>query len=403
MKRVSIIKILVFLLILTIIFTGCSDKNVSQTSTQKKNSVSSGDNENSQETGAKDSSKSQAVILKPYDSVRNIFGPDSKGIVLEKNQYKPGDIYTYSFDNTTVFKENESLASEILEKGKNPGLGIGGLHKRGITGKGVNVAIIDQNMLTDHPEFEGRIVAYYDSGCNEPENTGSYHGASVTGILGGKTVGVAPEVNIYYAAAPSWERDAKYFADCLNWIIKQNKELPKSEKIRVVSVSSAPTSEDNWYKNGEQWDKAVKAAQEEGIMVIDCRTHENTDFIFSSYYDLADQDNVTKCIAGYPDDKDDFTDEYYKDILFVPASFRTLAQEFIKGDYAYRYEGKGGKSWAVPYVSGVLALGWQINPELDGETMKDLLFQSSWVNEEGLHFINPPAFIEAVRKSQGNS
>lgn len=75
----------------------------------------------------------------------------------------------------------------------------------------------------------------------------------------------------------------------------------------------------------------------------------------------------------------------------------------FKGDYAYRYEGKGGKSWAVPYVSGVLALGWQINPELDGETMKDLLFQSSWVNEEGLHFINPPAFIEAVRKSQGNS
>lgn len=94
------------------------------------------------------------------------------------------------------------------------------------TGKSVNVAIIDQDMLTDHPEFKDRIVAYYDSGCNQPENEGSYHGASVMGILAGKTIGVAPEVNVYYAAAPAWERDAKYFADSLNWIIKQNKELP---------------------------------------------------------------------------------------------------------------------------------------------------------------------------------
>jgi len=211
-------------------------------------------------------------------------------------------------------------------------------------------------------------------------------------------VGVAPEVNVYYAAAPSWEKDAKYFADSLNWIIKQNKALPESEKIRLVSVSSAPTSKDNWYKNGELWEEAVATAEKEGIMVIDCRSGENTSLVFSSYYDLSHRDDVTKCTPGYPNrGKNDYSAERWKDTLFAPASFRTLAQEFKKGEYDYRYDGVGGQSWAVPYVSGVLALGWQVNPELDYKTMKELLFQSSWVNENGLHFINPPEFIEAVK------
>ena len=54
-------------------------------------------------------------------------------------------------------------------------------------------------------------------------------------------------------------------------------------------------------------------------------------------------------------------------------------------------------SWSVPYVAGVLALGWQINPELDAEAMKELLLQSAWVDGRGCHMIDPPAFIELVQ------
>lgn len=81
-----------------------------------------------------------------------------------------------------------------------------------------------------------------------------------------------------------------------------------------------------------------------------------------------------------------------KDVFKIGVNFDTRS-------YNYRYKSVGGQSWSIPYVSGVLALGWQVNPELDGETMKSLLFESSWVNDEGLHFINPPAFIEAVQNS----
>jgi len=46
----------------------------------------------------------------------------------------------------------------------------------------------------------------------------------------------------------------------------------------------------------------------------------------------------------------DFTHESAKNMIYVPASFRTLAQGLVEGDYCYRYDGVGGQSWAVPYV-----------------------------------------------------
>ena len=63
------------------------------------------------------------------------------------------------------------------------------------------------------------------------------------------------------------------------------------------------------------------------------------------------------------------------------------------------YWGEGSQSWAVPYVAGVLASGWQVNPALDGETMRELLFQSARVNASGDHMIDPPAFIALVEET----
>ena len=47
-----------------------------------------------------------------------------------------------------------------------------------------------------------------------------------------------------------------------------------------------------------------------------------------------------------------------------------------------------------------MALGFQIRPDLSGEQMKTLLFESAWINENGLHFVDPPAFIAAVRNAE---
>ena len=311
-----------------------------------------------------------------------------------KEMFDPADLAALRYESYMVFEGSEELTEELIEAGKNPGLGVRSLHEQGITGQGVNVAIIDQNLLLDHPEYAGNVAAYYDSGCEQPEDWGSSHAPAVLSLLAGQTVGTAPGAKVWFAAAPSWEADAAYDADCLNWIIEQNRALPEGEKIRVVSVSGAF---DGW-ENAGQWTEAVAAAEAEGILVLDAsENNEEGPVIGPAFGDPDDPEDVTKYRCGYPHADTDYSGERCARTVFAPCSYRTTAQEYAAGIYIYTYWAEAGVSWSIPYAAGVLALGWQVNPELDAQTMMDLLLQSAYVNEEGCHIIDPPAFIELVR------
>jgi len=50
----------------------------------------------------------------------------------------------------------------------------------------------------------------------------------------------------------------------------------------------------------------------------------------------------------------------------------------------------------VPYLSGVLAMGWQINPKLTGEQLLDMVFASAYKTGGPADIIDPKAFIEMV-------
>ena len=87
------------------------------------------------------------------------------------------------------------------------------------------------------------------------------HGPGVTSLLVGATTGTAG-AKVYYAAVPSWQGDAQYYADALEWIIETNETLPEEEKIRVVSVSAAPSSQ--VFANEDSWLPMVQRAEETG-------------------------------------------------------------------------------------------------------------------------------------------
>lgn len=333
--------------------------------------------------------------IKPYDDIR-YFERSGHSATYEESDYNMEDIYTFTFNEGTVLKGNEELQEQIMENGKNPGLKIKTLHEEGITGKGVNVAIIDQNLLLHHPEFDGKIVKYYDSGCNVPANSGSMHAPAVTSILVGSTIGVAPDARVYFAAAPSWTNDSHYEADSLYWIIEQNKELPAGEKIRVVSVSAAPSGHGSSNKNQNEWDEAVLAAQDAGILVLDCRVGEKTGIIGTAYFDPTNPDDISLCLAGFPS----WSEKGSLDVICVPTSYRTVAEEYTEGCPSYQYTGQGGLSWGIPYAAGVLALGWQVNPKLDNDSIVNILSETCYINKEGNKIINPTAFIEAVEKTK---
>jgi subtilisin family serine protease len=280
-----------------------------------------------------------------------------------------------------------------MEAAKNPGLGIRALHAQGITGKGVAVAIIDQPLYQDHPEFEGKIAMYKDFDCGSES---SMHGPAVLSLLVGENCGTAPGATVYYAAAPSWLADAKYYADALDWLIGVNKGLPEEQKIRVVSVSAGPSGPGSPFKkNGNAWDHAVANAKEEGILVLDCT--EVHGIIGSCWYDSEDPENVRRCMPGFPGNPPRGWGSQY---VCAPSSPRTTAEEYVKGDCSYQYTGRGGLSWSIPYAAGVLALGWQIDPDLTADEAVDLLFESAYRPNKDTAIIDPAAFVQLVKTKQ---
>ena len=323
-----------------------------------------------------------------YDDVRN------KNFQVKGAEFGEALITTFWFNGTTSWvEEDAAIAEKILQLGMNPGLGVRDLHAQGITGKGVTVAIIDQHLLLDHPEYKGKIVEYMDVGTNMSSLQGSMHAPGVTSLLVGENIGTAPDAEVYFAAAPSWNADAQYFADALNWIVDENEKLPDENKIRVVSVSAAPSGEGSPFtENNDAWDAAYQRATDADILVLDCTKDHG--IVAPCTYDLYDVDNVAKCIPGWPGIENSSFGEGY---IHIPTSRRSTAEEYIEGKYAYQFSGRGGLSWSVPYLTGVLAMGWQVNPQLSNEEMLDILFDSAYQTESGEKVINPPAFIEAVQ------
>jgi HEAT repeat protein len=330
--------------------------------------------------------------VKPYDDVR---WKDLSKLDLSRDTQL---IHTLTFNKLTVWPEQTKMPpggdpNKILTDALNPGLGVRQLHQQGITGKGVNVAIIDQPTYLVHPEFAGKIVAYHDTGCETDES--SMHGPLVASLLVGTNCGTAPGARVYYAAAPSWKTDAAYYAKGLDWIIAQNEKLPEGEKIRVVSVSASP-NQSSW-ENRKMWDEACARAEADGIMILDCTDSHRRGFIGRCWYNARVPESVSACTPGTP--RDEIKIKHFgSDSIFVPSAPRTAAEDgAVPG---YQYARLGGLSRAIPYCTGVLAMGWQVNPELSPEQMRELLFKSAYTNKNRAKIISPRKFIRLVRNAK---
>lgn len=331
------------------------------------------------------------MAVRPIKEVREYDDVRFKDVSKLDLSARPGLPATLWFNQKTVWPAAMPVnTGELLARAMNPGLGIRKLHQDGLTGKGVNVAIIDQPLYLDHPEFAGKIAAYHDVGC---QSDSSMHGPAVLSLLAGTKCGVAPDARVYFVAAPSWTADTAYQAKALDWIVEQNAKLLPKDKIRVVSISGAPSGPGSPFKkNTDLWDPACERAEKAGILVLDCTSHHG--FIGPCYYDAADPENVSRCKPGFPS-KPGMMGKSER--LLVPCSSRTTAEEYVKGECGYQYCGQGGLSWSIPYCAGVLALGWQARPDLDAAQMRDLLFKSAHKAEDGSQIINPPEFIRMVK------
>lgn len=273
------------------------------------------------------------------------------------------DILT--FDSKTKFPAKNKLpkgfsVKKIFQNGKKPGLGVAALHKQGITGKNVSVAIIDQNLLGTHQEYKNQLVWYEEDPWWQQAEDSSMHASAVASILAGKTVGVAPQVNLFLFA-PSFGKsdenqyDAGPIAHMLRRVAELNRQLPAAQKIRVVSISRGFGPHD---LAAEEFAAAQKALEDDGVAVFTT----NDVFTLSRAHSLAAPDKLPYCRPAYWFDKSELP--LYSQItdITVPTDFRVLASPTGNKDYVHY--ANGGLSWAVPYVAGLYALSVQVKPDL---------------------------------------
>jgi hypothetical protein len=307
-------------------------------------------------------------------------------------------IPTLTFDQRTVWPPRfTALANSLLEQAKNPGLGVRSLHAKGITGKGVSIAIIDAEMNIGHADFERNIAKYKIFG-DSMFSGNNISGPQVLSLLAGKSTGVAPDLTIYFAETNPAARDGKSIADALHWIISENSQLPESKKIRAVLFTQSPSPEDPFYVyNRGLLDSALSEIKLAGITTF-YYSYNGKRITSNCYYDIQNPDSLERCNSAYFMWELNYPN-FDTTRICIPVSKRTVLDEYSMGLYDFLYSGSGEVGWAIPYLTGIITLGWQIRPELTGEELMSLVFSSAY-RKKGGKIINPVAFINSVTSYQ---
>ncbi len=333
--------------------------------------------------------------LEMFDDLRGIvLKNEGRSLVNMDLSNKLEILKNCTFDTFTQWPPKDKMPkvfhpNEIITKAQNPGLGIRKLRKEGITGKGINVAIIDQPLLMTHCEYKNKVAKYTMIDCDTAPP--QMHGASVASLFVGNNCGVAPGASLFYWAEPSWKKDYKQRTEALRQIIDFNEKKPLQEKIRVVSVSIGYCTD---FKNLDLWKKTLEEAKKKNIIVIHCSKDifgvgcpADKDPDDASHYDICSFGAKNK--SRVPDG-----------FIYLPIDNRTSAS--FEGDKDYVFWGRGGLSWGAPYLAGVIALGLQVDNTLNEEEIFTFLKETGTPFNRGV-IVNPGAFIEKIEKRKKKS
>ena len=257
-----------------------------------------------------------------------------------------------------------------LEIAKSPGPGLPALHRQGITGRGVGVGLVDQGLLVGHAEYRDRLRLYEHLHCSDGMAT--MHGCAVASLAVGRSVGVAPEADLYYIAEthvrgrdpglpPSGEREPMDFtvtAHSIDRLLEVSRQLPASRRIRVISISVGWAPGDIGY---EEVMAAVRRATRDGVFVVSTSLEETHGL---SFHGLGrDPSGDPEALASYT--LPPWGNEAAGPLLHVPMDARTTASPTGENEYVFYRE--GAWSWVVPYLAGLYALAAQVKPSVTPE------------------------------------
>ncbi|MEW6092408.1 MAG: S8/S53 family peptidase [Chloroflexota bacterium] len=325
------------------------------------------------------------------------------------------DLYFATFDSKTIWPSPELMPDNfdwqsIIELGEDPGLGIRQLHEQGISGEGVGIAIIDQALLVDHVEYVDRVLVYEEAdNISGGWRAVSMHGAAVASIAVGKTVGVAPDADLYFIASTMCNQgtyesiDFACLAENVRRIIEINKSLPEERKIRVLSMSIGWGPESKGY---DEITAAVNEARDAGIFVISTSISDVYGLKFHGLgrFPLSDPNVFQSYEPGSWWQNIFYEQGLGVDTLLVPMDSRATASPTGLGDYVFYRQ--GGWSWCVPYLAGMYALAVQVNHDITPEEFWSTALetgQTIQIEHDGKSYslgviLDPQALITALQE-----
>ena len=261
---------------------------------------------------------------------------------------------------------------------------------QGVTGEGVNVAIVDDGMYFTHEDLRDNV----DTSRNH-DYTGSgsiytpleHHGTHVAGIIAARdngigVRGVAPRATVYGYNLLAGETTAFNVADAM----ARNRET-----TAVSNNSWGPLPGPGLGRAGAFWEQAVTFGLDTGYdgkgifyAFAGGNGHEFGDN--SNLDELANFYGVTAvCAVNDHDTRSGFSEIGANLWVCAPSNDLTdLHQGILTTDNSDRYfEEFGGTSSSTPVVAGVAALMRGANPDLTWRDLKLILAASARKNDAG--------------------
>lgn len=277
---------------------------------------------------------------------------------------------------------------EIMERAKRPNT------NAGATGRGINIAVIDNMLDTTNPEYAGQIK-YFEGAIDGQQLPPNKHASMVVGHIAGQHTGMAPDANIYFFTKRTYPDRKKFdqeICKVLQNVIKFNNEQTPENKIHILSCSWGARK-----KYSPQVYELFDQLEASGVKIILCGSDDMTadytmsmrDFIPCNNPNMTDvQPDVQ---AAGQEMLDNWAIKYTPDkIVGIPTNMRTTPM----GADGWQYNITGGESSAAPYIAGVYAAALSGNqlfmtrPDWQSE-LNDILKSTATQTPDGNYMITP--------------
>ena len=320
--------------------------------------------------------------------MNGLAGIDCRGI--DFRELSQGEFESIPFDTFSIFSKEtiEQFNPEnILERGKSFGQG---LDQIPLTGKGIHIAIRDQNCnpyltdanIVDYTRVKNGKV-YKQVSDYDIEHM---HGKATTSLLASKSCGVAKDADVHFFSGS--------IDDYVKYIVDYNKKCKEENKEEdMILIASGSWRDKNFINHSE-------ILRDNGCELI-CANNFDKNFneFTSNGEDVqvplkVSEKELEMLIKEYPDRAEMIKYQAErKDMVKIPIS-RTYHQ--VGESNGFKYQSAYSTSWGIPQVAGLFAVFKQADRTLTFDQFCEIANRTAKGKER---IINPPEIYKELERN----